>query len=156
MDTGIDSRTTEPLSAVYRVVPWSALGLTCGYDSVRHLSANGCANWLCLRRRGSAVTVLQRQPQLTSMNRSNEATVAGYVNEAGTGTTVEIKSESMASWQRLATRYVSSTQAFFEAALTLTLTKATGLSLVLSASEDCRYQIAKQRRILFLVNGVHP
>ncbi len=53
--------------------------------------------------------------QLVSIGRSNEASIVGYVNEAGTCTVVQVKSSSMTNWLRVPTRYVSYTQAFFEA-----------------------------------------
>jgi RHS repeat-associated protein len=72
--------------------------------------------------------------QLLAAARSNEASVAGYVNEAGTGTVVEIKSDSMAAWQRVGLRYVSYTQAWFEA-YGVTVTNA-GTNTILVRATD--------------------
>jgi RHS repeat-associated protein len=52
--------------------------------------------------------------QLVNWARSNEVFVAGSVNEAGTGTVVQVKSDSMTNWMQVAARYISHTQACFE------------------------------------------
>lgn len=52
--------------------------------------------------------------QLVNWARTNEVYVAGTVNEAGTGTVVQVKSDSMTNWLKVATRYICQTQAWFE------------------------------------------
>ncbi len=52
--------------------------------------------------------------QLVNLARTNEVFVSGSVNEAGTGTVVQVKSDSMTNWVKVATRYICQTQAWFE------------------------------------------
>ncbi len=58
--------------------------------------------------------------QVLSVGRSNEASIVGYVNEAGTCTVVEARATGTGAWQHIPTKYISYTQGWFEAMITLT------------------------------------
>ena len=70
---------------------------------------------------GQLTLEYNKNNQLTRCARSNEVSLLGWVNEPGTGTTVQVTTDSMTNWLNLGTRYVSQTQAWFSSsALTIT------------------------------------
>jgi RHS repeat-associated protein len=70
---------------------------------------------------GQLTLEYNKNNRLTRCARSNELSLLGWVNEPGTGTTVEATTDSMTNWLNLGTRYVSQTQAWFSSsAFTIT------------------------------------